>query len=66
MIWICYQEIDSQFDISTIIRPFQVWDSNNDQNLLSMTKHFCVCFLKMEFLEQNFHFQSMRKTETNY
>ena len=30
MICIYYQEIDNQFDISAIIRPFQVWDSNKD------------------------------------
>ena len=28
MICIYYQEIDNQFDISAIIRPFQVWYSN--------------------------------------
>ena len=30
MICIYYQEIDNQFDISAIIRPFQVWDSNSN------------------------------------
>ena len=37
MICIYYQEIDNQFDISAIIRPFQVWDSNTQSTALNLT-----------------------------